>query len=285
MSLDFESRLKTTLSGKEEDPRLQEYAIPVPRSLRTILLVFVLFTNGLAQEIPPFTVVAPGLEYRQVVLQQPRRILLHQLRCDPSKVRFTIALGSDLKGQPQSVRVQQLFDELPLVAALNSSYFGHQQEILGYAERSGSVLQSQVADGGVFSAFFYWDGARAGLKQRGESLPKGVPVLFQAGPRLVWDARPVEGLERKALAARSGVSLDDRGRVTLFALGGTSLTTLAELPTLLLRPYSEGGLESRRALNFDGGSSTQFMLKTKEKTALLPGIAPVPVFLGVTLRP
>lgn len=255
-------------------------------AMRLFLFMLLLAAPTLAQKIPPFETVAPGVEYREVLLEKPRRLLVHQLRCDPAKVRFSIVLNSDLKGpaSQRPVRVHQLFEQMPLIAALNSSYFGHRHEVLGYTERSGQILQPQVAEGGVFSAFFYWDGRRAGLKRRGEALPKNVPVLFQAGPRLVWDSQPIAGLEGKALAARSGVSLDAEGRVTLFALGGTSLTTLAELPALLLKSYQDGGLSSQRALNFDGGSSTQFMLKTKTKTALLPGIAPVPVFLGVNPR-
>lgn len=254
---------------------------------RLILIGLLLCTAAIAEPaIAPFENVGTGLEYRLVTLSSPRPLVVHQLRCDPKKVRFSLLLASDRKGKSvgQVSRVKEMGEEFPVLALLNSSYFGHSYELLGYTERAGEVLESRVATGGVFSAFFYWDGGRAGLKKRGESLPKNVPVLFQAGPRLVWDGEPIQGLEKQALAARSGVSLDDQGRVTLFAIGGTSFTTLAELPSLLMAPVSKGGLASVRALNFDGGSSTQFLLNTQRKKVHLPAFSPVPIFLAVSAK-
>ena len=255
---------------------------------RALLFTFVLafvFPVSADVGIPDFERVASGLEYREVKLNHPRPIVCYQLRCDPKKVKFNLLLASDLKQRSvtkTSARtIQQKFSQL---AVINSSYFGHRNEVLGYAERYGQVLNPDIARDGIFSAFFYWDGGRAGLKHRSEALPKNVPVLFQAGPRLVWDGKEIEGLERRALANRSGVSIDAQGRVTLFAIGGFSMTSLSELPNLLMRSESKGGVESVRALNFDGGPSTQFCLDTKRKKAYLPGFSKVPIFLGVSER-
>lgn len=240
---------------------------------------------AVAQEsIPAFARIAEGVEFREVKLIHPRPIIMAQLRCDPKKVKFNLLLASDLKGtKAKSATAQAMAQGLDQVAVVNSSYFGHQMEILGYAERLGHVLNPEVASEGLFSAFFYWDGARAGFKRKGEALPKDVPVLFQAGPRLVWDGEAIQGLENKALANRSLLSLDSQGRLTIVVLGGLSYSSLGELPEILLRSTAKGGVEAVRALNLDGGSSTQFFLRRQAKPYHLPGFTKVPVFLGVSV--
>lgn len=234
--------------------------------------------------VPAFETVAPGIEFRQVTLNRPRPLVMAQLRCNPKKVRFSLLLASDGKGKSAVARADDILARFGQLAVINCSYFDDEERVLGYHERLGRVLNPDVAQDGVFGGFFFWDGARAGLKSRAEARPSGVPVLFQAGPRLVWEGRPIEGLESTELAARSGVSIDSSGQVTLFALGTPSFTTLAELPDLLLAPVEKGGVASRRALNFDGGSSTQFSLATRKKRLSLPGLAPVPAFLGISSK-
>ena len=234
-------------------------------------------------ETPEFVTLEEGPEYREVQLKKPRPLSVIQLRCDPRKVRINLLLSTDLKDKPDATTALRIGRELGQIAVINSSYFGHQNEVLGYTERLGHVLNSDVP-GGLFSAFFYWDGARAGFKRRGESLPKNAPVLFQAGPRLVWDGQPIEGLDRDALANRTVLTVDKEGRLGVVVIGGLANTTLAELPELLLKPFSQGGMAADRALNLDGGSSTQFYLQSGQTDRTLPGRAKVPVFLGISKR-
>lgn len=222
------------------------------------------------------------MEVRQVSLGQPRRLVMTQLRCDPKLVRFSLLLASDRQGKAKVSRAEEMASRFGQVAVINCSYFDEADRVLGYHERLGNVLEPSRAEGGVFGGFFFWDGTRAGLKSRDEPLPKGVPVLFQAGPRLVWDGAAIPGLEKTDRAARSGVAIDRQGRVILFALPVTSQVTLAELPALLSAPVESGGVGAWRALNFDGGSSTQFVLRGKKRPMTLPGLAPVPAFLGVS---
>lgn len=260
-----------------------------------IVCVFFLTGPGLAQQQEPrehvlsaatgistFESVAPGMEFRQVRLEKPRTLLMSQLRCDPEKVRFSLLLASDGQRKARLGRAEEIATRFGQLAVINCSYFDQQDQILGYHERLGHVLQPSHAEGGVFGGFFFWNGARAGLKSRSESLPSGVPVLFQAGPRLVWDGQAIEGLESERRAARSGVAIDQRGQVILFIFPMSSPVSLAELPSLLSASVETGGVGAQRALNFDGGSSTQFVLRGKKRPLSLPGLAPVPAFLGIT---
>ena len=258
------------------------------RSLGLVLLLTLMtFGNALSREkIPPFERVAEGLEYREVLLEKPRPLSWIQLRCDPKKVRLQLLLASD-ESAKSSASARDMLLRHKLLAAVNSSYFGHEDEILGYAERSGEVLNQAVAPGGLFSAFFFWDGERAGLRRRGESLEdlsRTIPVLFQCGPRLVWDREPVQGLERDYRANRTCLALDREGRVVLTVLGGFSRVALAELPGLLSAPVESGGVSAVRAINLDGGKSSQLALKQGERVHYLPGRVRVPVFLGVAPR-
>lgn len=258
--------------------------ILIRRAIFTGILSLLLFASAQAQ-VPSFTEVSPGLEYRHVDFQKPRPLRMYQLRCDPKKVRFNLLMASDLKGNSSGVAsAKEMRKGLNQLAVINSSYFGHQTEILGYAQRYEQILNPNLTNAGVFTGFFFWDGGRAGLKRSAESRPKGVPVLFECGPRLVWDGAEIQGLGRKRLANRSGVAIDKQGKVILFAIGSTSLTSLAELPALLMKSVAEGGVSAHRALNFDGGPSTQFSLKTNKGKSELPGFSKVPVFLGVSKR-
>ena len=245
-----------------------------------VFLLLALATHAL----PAFETVAPGVEVRQIVREEPRRLAMTQLRCDPKKVRFSLLLASDRQGKGKLGRAEEMARRFGQLAVINCSYFDEKDRVLGYHERLGHILEPSRAEGGAFGGFFFWDGARAGLKSRSEALPTGVPVLFQAGPLLVWDGEPVYGLEAKERAARSGVAIDKAGRVILFVLPVTAPVTLAELPSLLSAPVEAGGVEAWRALNFDGGSSTQFVLRGRKRDISLPGLAPVPAFLGIKAK-
>lgn len=252
--------------------------------MRVFIALFILVLTAAAQaEVSDFQELEDGVEYRELKLTSPRPLSVLQLRCDPARVRINLLLASDLKDQLKSTTASRVAKELNQIAVFNSSYFGHQMEVLGYTERLGQVLNSDVP-GGIFSAFFYWDGKRAGFKRRGESLPKDVPVLFQAGPRLVWDQQAIEGLDNEALANRTVMTVDEQGRVGVMIIGGLARTTLAELPSLLMSPVELGGMNAVRALNLDGGSSTQFFLQSGGTKKSLPGRAKVPVFLGISKR-
>lgn len=250
----------------------------------TVVILFLLQPLVAQETIPRFRAVANGIELRQVTLMRSPPLTLTQVRCDPKRVDFNLLTAPDLAGQPKKSTAAEMARAFNQDLVINSSYFDTADQILGYTERLGNTLNPDVATGSVFGAFFYYDGARAGFKERGEALPKDVPVLFQAGPRLVWDGQPITGLEASHYSNRTILTQDRQGRITVVVIGGLYRATLAELPELLMRSVDRGGVDAVRALNLDGGSSTQLSLKTEKSRLQLPGRATVPAFLGIKAR-
>lgn len=246
-----------------------------------LILFLVLSWVATAQEkIPSFKEITPGLEYREVLLQKPRPLPIIEARIDPARLQFKLLLASDGRHEATAT-AQQMLERHGLLLAVNSSYFGEQNELLGYARRGSEVLNSEVERESFLTALFGWDGKKAYIIHRDDALPPEAKVLFQCGPRLVWDSRAVAGLEKTRMANRTALAVDAQGRVCLMVMGGFARTTLAELPDLLMAPVEKGGLGAVRAMNLDGGKSTQLCVKDKP-VHFLPGFVPVPVYLGVS---
>lgn len=241
---------------------------------------------------PQIQSLASGFEYWSAPVspraQQGDQRAVFYLRCDPAKTRFRLLLASDLQGAPQLARASEIAGRFGDLAVLNALYFDADSRLLGRTERLGHVLVPGVATGSAFTGFFYWDGRRAGLKARGEPLPKGAPLLFQSGPRLVWDGAKVGGLETERRARRSAVAVDTEGRVVLAICDGGTAFTLDEFAALLQRPVASGGAGAQRALNLDGGRSTQLYLNRAPGhggPVSSPGWVGVPAFLGLEPLP
>ena len=93
---------------------------------RFFLLSMLLFTlmgvAGAKESIPTFKTVTKGVEFRKVLLDQPRPLTVYQLRCDPRLVKFRLLLASDGK-RGKTATAQQMVEDFSLIAAVNSSYF------------------------------------------------------------------------------------------------------------------------------------------------------------------
>ncbi len=252
-----------------------------PLRIFCLLCLCLVYPVWAENDVPAFETIAPGIEFRKITISDPVAVSLLQLRCDPKEVRFSLLLAQDLKNGQEVARVRDLAQKFQPTAILNSLYFDHAHQILGHAERFGHPLSDGLAAGNLLTGFFYWDGGRAGLKHRGEALPKDVPVLFQAGPRLVWEGSPVTGLDDRHRARRSALATDPEGRVIMVCTDPASRPTLQGLAQILAEPESKGGVRAVRALNLDGGRSTQFWLAHPEGEIHLPGVLPVPAFLAV----
>lgn len=143
--------------------------------------------------------------------------------------------------------------ELGAIAGCNGGYFTPDFLPLGLevsdGARSGALQRSSLL-GGVFVV----RNGKAALVWKDEyAEQKGTTQLFQAGPRLVHAGQPVAGLEATKRRARTFVLTDQAGN---WAMGTCKNVTLRELSDLLATRALLPEITVKRALNFDGGSST-----------------------------
>ena len=106
-----------------------------------------------------------------------------------------------------------------------------------------------------------------------------IVVAVQSGPRLVVDGAPLK--LKPQIAKRSAVCLNASNQVTFIATERGLL--LQDFANLLARPEGDGGFGCTFALNLDGGSSTQGILRSPRSPWHLIGGTQIPVALGFAL--
>ncbi len=156
---------------------------------------------------------------------------------------------------------------------LNAGYYDEKGRPMGYFRSGGKVFNSRVLYRGRKTFLHYGavftagrSGGRPEIVSREKFEDAGVSEAFQAGPLLVEDGKPVQGLSRyrEYLRAtrRTVVALDAGDRlVVLVSEAETRGISWCELQEFLALPESEGGLGVRDAMNLDGGSSSQLWVR------------------------
>ncbi len=172
----------------------------------------------------------------------------------------------NLDGQLGGLR--EIVESKGALAGINGGYFDEGLEPIGLLISDDRVFHG-LQRAKILSGIFYIKGGHPALARTREfPSVKGVQQAIQCGPFLVDGGRPVPGLDNGRVAARTfifscGSSLWGFGicrSVTLEEMG----RILAEIPLVPDHPIS-------RALNFDGGSSTAFYVKTGNGTIFSEG--------------
>lgn len=156
---------------------------------------------------------------------------------------------------------------------LNAGYYDEKGRPMGYFRSGGKVFNSRVLYRGRNTFLHYGAMFTVGRKSgrprivsREEFRKSGVTEAFQAGPLLVKDYKPVQGLSRYReyvrATRRTVVGLGAEGRlVVLVSETETRGISWCELQEFLVLPESRGGLGVRDAMNLDGGSSSQLWVR------------------------
>ena len=246
-------------------------------AVRNALIFLLLLTlPGFAQ---PFQKVKDGVEYRAAKLGGA---VVHQLRFNPSKARLKLLLAKD-HGET-AMLVGNMAQKSKVFFAVNASYFDRQLNPLGYLQRDQQVIVPGFQTGGAFGGLFLLSGGKARVLQPKQFRPGKHQLALQCGPRLLVKGKAIPGIHSTKPGVRTGIAVDRKGRICLFACARSPGIDLAKLPNLLLKKVSAGGLEAFYALNLDGGSSTQMWMVTEKVKATLPSLVRVPVGLGVEMR-
>ena len=190
------------------------------------------------------------------------RVTGHANKADLSFVYFTageLVLETVPNLDAQFRGLREIVESKGAIAGINGGYFDEALSPIGLLVSNDRVVHG-VQRAKLLSGIFYVKAGQPALVRTRE-FPgvKGVEQAIQCGPFLVDDGRAVPGLDNRRVAARTfiftcGSSLWGFGicrSVTLEEMG----RILAEIPLVPDHPVY-------RALNFDGGSSTTFCVKT-----------------------
>ena len=166
-----------------------------------------------------------------------------------------------------------LAEKLGAAVILNAGYYDEKGRPMGYFRSGGKVFNSLVLHRGRKTFLHYGalfaveqNDGRPQIVSRENFEDSGVSEAFQAGPLLVMDGKPVQGLSRYReylrASRRTVVGLDAEDRlVVLVSEAETRGISWCELQAFLVLPESKGGLGVRDAMNLDGGSSSQLWVR------------------------
>ncbi len=231
----------------------------------------------------------PGLDLRELTFRRKGRwwsgFSLELLRVDPQRwaLRMVVVPPDDLP----AIDLDALAVQTGAVALLNANYFEPDFKVMGLVIEDSKLIFPLRKEGNIHHGVWYLKGGESFLVHRTNFIAEGVEQAFQAGPWLVTDGEAETHFRNAPLVARrSAVAVDRKGRVLLIAsdalLGGLSLP---ELAALLAMPESKGGVEVWRAINCDGGTSTQMLLRHPQASVRIRSTIHVPVYLGVFHQP
>jgi uncharacterized protein YigE (DUF2233 family) len=208
-----------------------------------------------------------GLWYRALRVSESEATV-HLLRVDLKTHRLDILQASD-NGAPRQL-IKELIGTKPVVAAINASFFDSHGKAMGLLIRRGKEQSPlrRVA-WGIFQII---SGHPSIIHTRRYKSSSRLEIAIQSGPRLVIGDR-IPQFKQEVPARRSGICVTPKKRVIL-AVASPMPLALNQFAKEL-KPYCQ------TALNFDGGASTQFYLKTEKKELMIPGSSPIPNALVV----
>ena len=226
-----------------------------------------------------------GLEWRQVTFHRQGRLLsifnLMAIRADAARMELRM-----LQVPPAAlpdIDMERLAEMKNGLCLMNANYFEPDFKVMGLLIVDGQTLSPLRKKGSIHHAVWLRRGVDVYLEHRANVNLAGVDQAFQAGPWLVTDGEAQTHFRHSDLVTRrSALGVDKKSRTVLLAtdavVGGMSLKELAEI---LARPESHGGFGLWRAINCDGGTSTQMILRHAKANFVIHSTVHVPVYIGV----
>jgi hypothetical protein len=201
---------------------------------------------------------AAGIEHRRVALAND---------ANGNEAILDIALFSTKSAavrvidNPGGDDLAEVMRRLRGVAAVNGGYFDPQNAPVGLVISDGKLI-APFRKAKLLSGVVVVTKNRVELLRSAEYSPrKNASAALQCGPFLVDGGTAVPGLNNARPARRTFFFTSGTDRA---GLGFCSSVTLAELGEILATPRLAGDLKVRRALNFDGGSSSGFWFAGKD---------------------
>jgi len=221
-----------------------------------------------------WTVIAPGLEWREIAQDKDQLSQLKLLRIDPERYFFRARYSP---AKPYSL-AQWRAREPEAAAIVNANFFDPSYRALGLVVSDGEGQGSPYLERG--GSFIVNNGrpavrANASMSQRNlesaEQAVQGFPLLVQNGEQAYF------GGAKQERARRTAIAEDAAGNILIISaplLG----PTLGDLSAFL----AESDLEIETAFNLDGGAST--LMAVASIDYFQPSFDAVPVILAVYKR-
>ncbi len=239
--------------------------------------------------------ISQGLEVRDfhIHIGKGSSSRMEGVRLDPA--RFRIRLLWQANKSFFDSRIRQVAKKMKAAVVLNAGYFDEKGRPLGYFQSGGKVYNSRLLFRGRrralhLGAVFYVlnKSGKAGIVTREAFSAKGVREAFQAGPYLVRNGKPDPGLdayrEFRRPDRRTILALGKDGRLIFLVSEEVGRgISWCELQHFLTRPVSEGGLDAAKAMNLDGGSSSQLYVQGNSPSRQMKGRI-VPALIVVVPR-
>jgi len=209
------------------------------------------------------------VEQRNADVELPSGAVLHRFSVEgEDTVDFTIVQFQtrqcavkiiDQPTRSSAVSLGKAMANAGAIAGVNGGFFTPDFAPLGLViadgQRAGTWMRSSLLGGAVVVK----NGRLLVLWRDEVGGSEGISQLLQAGPRLVNNGQPVQGLENKSHRPRTFIATNSEGG---WLLGIAESTTIANLAQILAKPGLVPHFDISRALNFDGGKSTGLWART-----------------------
>ncbi len=195
-------------------------------------------------------------------------ILIVAWRLDPAQYRMRVAIQND----PRGTAVRDLRASEEAVLAVNGGFFDIDREgrlsPSGYLASQGRRVSALREGGGSAVLYQRADKINIAWSKETNSFADAADAV-QAGPMLV-DPGGKNGIYRNDFSRhdRTAICMSDAAVVVVIVKGGLSLF---ELGAVLAASEKDGGFACERAINLDGGPSTQASLVTGKHSVEVEG--------------
>jgi uncharacterized protein YigE (DUF2233 family) len=235
----------------------------IQRGLSPLLLCFICVPTVYAND---WRSVGQGLAYLKFDTQDFRSV--HLLKVD-LKLNSLRLLFPKNETQVRATLKEHVSDT-KAIAAINASFFDQEGHAMGLLIDHGKERNSLRNTGwGIFQLI---DGIPSIIHTRDYRASSKRSFAVQSGPRLLVK-NVISKFKGNDQARRSAICVTADKKIIL-AVVNPSTVSLEQFAKVLQDHCTD-------ALNFDGGSSTQFYLKTDKASLYLPGREPIPNSLAV----
>ncbi len=181
-----------------------------------------------------------------------------------SLTRYRVGIVRAAEFGKKNANVNVLCHLSKAIACINANFFDENGDPLGLVVSKGIIHQKMHKGGNTLTGVFQVGRNEMSIVNRSDFIPGVGLEVIQAGPRLLSHHQPIEGLKDDGKTRRSGLCIDEKKRLILYAVSSDIMgVSIPDMQKILLMK----GLDCTDALNLDGGGSSQLYVSND-----IPGV-------------